>query len=56
VHVVVHDQPVAEPATLTLAGVAMGSVGPQFTQLTVTWTGSSPTGSPRVSYHLQPGG
>ncbi len=55
-HVVVHGQPAARPATLRLAGVTTGSVGPQFTQLTVTWIGSSPTGAPRAVYHLQPGG
>ncbi len=55
-HVVVNGHPTARPATLNLAGVVTGSVGPQFTQLTVTWIGSSPTGSPQASYHLQPGG
>jgi hypothetical protein len=54
-HLVVNGQPTARPATLDLADVASGSVGPQFTRLTVTWIGSSPTGSPRASYHLQPG-
>jgi hypothetical protein len=54
-HVVVNGHPTARPATLNLAGVATGSVGPQFTQLTVTWIGSSPTGRPQASYHLQPG-
>jgi hypothetical protein len=55
VHVVVHGQPAARPAILSLAGVTDGGSGPQFSQLTVTWTGPSPTGSPRVSYHLQTG-
>jgi hypothetical protein len=54
-HVSVNGHPTARPATLNLAGVATGSVGPQFTRLTVTWIGSSPTGSPQASYHLQPG-
>ncbi len=55
VHVLVDGHPAARPATLSLAGVTNGAVGPQFTQLTVTWIGSSPTGAPRVSYQLQPG-
>ena len=55
VHMMVHGQPIAHPATLSLSGVTDGPVGPQFTALTVSCTGSPPTGSPRVSYHLQPG-
>jgi hypothetical protein len=55
-HVMVHGQPAARPATLSLSGVRSGMVGPQFTQLTVTWIGSSPTGAPAVTYHLQAGG
>jgi hypothetical protein len=56
VHVVLHGQRAAWPATLNLEGVTNGAAGPEFSQLIVTWIGSSPTGSPRVSYHLQPGG
>jgi hypothetical protein len=55
VHVVVHGQPAARPATLSLGGVTNGPVGPQFTQLTVTWIGPSPTGALRDSYHLPAG-
>jgi hypothetical protein len=53
-HLVVHGQTALRPATLSLGGVTDGPGGPQFTQLTVTWLGSSPTGAARASYHLQP--
>ena len=56
VHLLVNGQAASGLATLTLADVVIGSVGPQFTRLTVTWTGTSPTGTPAVTYQLQPGG
>ncbi len=56
VHLQVKGQPATGLATLTLADVAIGSVGPQFSRLTVAWTGTSPTGTPAVTYQLQPGG
>ncbi|MDE3203027.1 MAG: hypothetical protein KGQ66_02260 [Acidobacteriota bacterium] len=34
------------PATLELGQVVTTSSGPQFSQLTITWTGSSPDGHP----------
>ena len=43
------------PATLSLSTVVAGPVGPQFTILTVTWTGSSPDGKAQDTYHLQAG-
>jgi hypothetical protein len=55
VHMVVHGQPTARPARLTLTGATRGPVGPQFLQLTVTWIGASPTGRPEALFHLQPG-
>jgi hypothetical protein len=56
VHLVVHGRPIAQAATFIVTAVRAGPVGPQFTQLVITWTGPSPTGSPRASYQLQPGG
>lgn len=44
------------PARLTLSQVVSGSVGPQFSLLTVTWTGTSPDGHPIDTFHLAPGG
>jgi hypothetical protein len=56
VHLLAKGRPATGLATLTLADVATGSVGPQFRRLTVAWMGTSPTGTPEVVYHLQPGG
>ena len=56
VHLLVKGRPATGLATLTLADVAIGSVGPQFSRLTVAWTGTSPTGTPQVVYQLQSGG
>jgi hypothetical protein len=53
VHLQVNGQPVSAPATLLLSEVVTGPVGPQFTVLTVTWTGTSPDGKARETYHLQ---
>jgi hypothetical protein len=53
VHLQVNGQPVSAPATLLLSDVVSGPVGPQFTRLTVTWTGTPPDGKARETYHLQ---
>jgi hypothetical protein len=53
VHLQVKGQAVAAPAALLLTGVVDGPVGPQFTRLTVTWTGTPPDGNARDTYHLQ---
>jgi hypothetical protein len=53
VHLVAHGQPVVAPGRLTLGMVTRGSMGPQFTRLTVTWTGMSPDGNPSHVYTLQ---
>lgn len=45
-------RPVGAAARLLLSQVRAGSSGPQFTLLTVTWTGSSPDGHPSDVYHL----
>jgi hypothetical protein len=49
----INGQPASAPATLTLGDVVDGSVGPQFTLLTVTWTGTSPDGKRQDVYRLQ---
>ena len=48
----------AQPATLALASVVSTANGPQFSVLTVTWTGTSPDGHPTDTFHLatSPGG
>ncbi len=56
VHLLVHGQETTRPATLTLADVETGAVGPQFRRLTVAWTGPSPTGVSQTVYQLQAGG
>jgi hypothetical protein len=53
IHLQVNGQPVSAPATLLLSEVVTGPVGPQFTVLTVTWTGKPPDGKAREIYHLQ---
>jgi len=53
VHLQVNGQPVSAPATLLLSNVVDGPVGPQFTVLIVTWTGTPPDGKARETYHLQ---
>jgi hypothetical protein len=53
VHLQVKGQAVAAPAALLLSQVVDGPVGPQFTLLTVTWTGTPPDGNARDTYHLQ---
>jgi len=53
VHLQVNGQTVSAPATLLLSDVVAGAVGPQFTLLTVTWTGAPPDGKARETYHLQ---
>lgn len=45
-------RPVTAVARLLLSQVRSGSSGPQFTLLTVTWTGPSPDGHPSDVYHL----
>jgi hypothetical protein len=49
----INGQLASAPATLTLGDVVDGSVGPQFTLLTVTWTGTSPDGKRQDVYRLQ---
>jgi hypothetical protein len=53
VHLQVNGRTVAAPAVLMLSEVVNGPVGPQFTLLTVTWTGAAPDGKPSDAYHLQ---
>jgi hypothetical protein len=53
IHLQVNGHPVTAPAALSLSQVVKGPVGPQFTLLTVTWTGTAPDGNPRDTYHLQ---
>jgi hypothetical protein len=53
VHLQVNGQPVSAPATLRLSQVSDGPVGPQYTLLTVTWTGTPPDGKPSETYRLQ---
>jgi hypothetical protein len=53
VHLQVNGHPVAAAAALMLSRVVNGPVGPQFTVLTVTWTGAAPDGNPSDTYHLQ---
>lgn len=55
VHLVVKDQPASAPANLKLDQVKTGPVGPQFSRLTVTWTGASPDGRTQDTYPLQLG-
>ena len=56
VNLKVDGRTVTAPASLTLRAVVVGPAGPQFSLLTVTWTGRSPDGRPQDSYHLQLGG
>jgi len=51
----VGGQSVTTPARLDLSTVVTGAMGPQFSLLTVTWTGRSPDGRLVDVYHLQPG-
>jgi hypothetical protein len=53
IHLQVNGRTVAAPAALMLSEVVNGPVGPQFTLLTVTWTGAAPDGKPSDAYHLQ---
>jgi hypothetical protein len=53
VHVQVKGQAVSASATLRLSQVVKGPGGPQFTLLTVTWTGQPPDGNARDTYRLQ---
>lgn len=53
VHLQVHGQATTSAANLALDRVVAGPVGPQFTRLTVTWTGGSPDGRPQDVYPLQ---
>jgi hypothetical protein len=53
VHLQVHGRAATAAATLLLSRVVAGSVGPQFTRLTITWTGMSPDGRPQDTYQLQ---
>jgi hypothetical protein len=53
VHLDINGQAVSAPAALLLSNVVNGPVGPQFTLLTVTWSGTPPDGKPQDRYHLQ---
>jgi hypothetical protein len=53
VQLAVHGHTTAAPAALRLSEVVNGPVGPQFSRLTVTWTGASPDGKPQEVYSLQ---
>jgi hypothetical protein len=55
VHLVVNDRATSALAEMTLDQVVNGPVGPQFSRLTVTWTGPSPDGKTQDIYRLQPG-
>jgi hypothetical protein len=55
VHLSVGGRPVEAPARLSLAQVRTGSTGPQYSQLTVTWTGPSPDGHRQDVYRLAVG-
>lgn len=52
VHMTVGGQAASGQADLALSDVVTGSSGPQFTVLTVTWTGRSPDGHPTDTYRL----
>lgn len=52
VHMTVGGQPVSGQAGLALSDVVTASTGPQFTVLTVTWSGRSPDGHATDTYHL----
>lgn len=45
-----------QPASLALRNVVTTSTGPQFSVLTVTWTGASPDGHPSDTFHLTTAG
>jgi hypothetical protein len=53
VHLQVNGRPLSAPAALLLSDVVNGPVGPQFTVLTVTWTGTPPDGNAKDTYHLK---
>lgn len=42
----------AEPASLELRDVVTTTSGPQFSELTLTWSGASPDGHPSDTFHL----
>jgi hypothetical protein len=53
VQLTVNGHPASAPATLLLSRVVDGPAGPQFSQLTVTWTGMPPDGKQQDVYSLQ---
>jgi hypothetical protein len=53
VQLTVNGHAASAPATLLLSDVVNGSVGPQFSRLTVTWAGTSPDGKQQDVYSLQ---
>jgi hypothetical protein len=53
VQLTANGHPASGPATLLLSEVVDGPVGPQFSRLTVTWTGTSPDGKQQDVYSLQ---
>ena len=52
VHMTVGGRTASGQADLALSDVVTGSSGPQFTVLTVTWSGRSPDGHATDTYHL----
>jgi hypothetical protein len=55
VHLDSSGRSVSVPAGLLLDHVVSGTDGPQYSVLTVTWTGPSPDGHPTDTYHLAVG-
>jgi hypothetical protein len=55
VHLVVAGHAATGAAHLVLDTVSTGPVGPQFSRLTVTWSGQSPDGHAQDTYRLSPG-
>ena len=53
VQMTINGHPVSAPATLLLSEVVDGAVGPQFSRLTVTWSGMPPDGKQQDVYSLQ---
>lgn len=52
VHLSASGNHASAPASLELSKVVQTGNGPQFSELTVTWTGTSPDGHPTDQFHL----
>jgi hypothetical protein len=52
VQLTVAGRPASQGAHVALTDVVSGESGPQYTELTVTWTGPSPTGHPVDTFRL----